>query len=144
MSEVSHLISMEDKFSSLFVGKCHVTRNQVFFYRYPNDYLSVFIPYKNASFSDAFHSLTEIMFIWGLSFALIEIALCLFLFDFSNVDPSVSISADISIAKNIILKHFFMLAFGGNGIESAGLLDSTFLAIVTEMWIDIFKNRSCR
>lgn len=129
MAELCLLVSMEYDFIALLVGKYWTCWDQVFWCLNFENLPFLLVPYKNLGILDTFVGLSKVVLKVSLALAFDKIAFNLFLFDLSDVDPSVFIGTEPGNAKDIILQKFVMLSFNTDGIKASAFLNSAFFII---------------
>lgn len=129
MSKILSLICMKDYLRAFIIGKGWAWGDELLVNLNSKYFFVILVPNKDSDFSDLIVCLSEIMLIWELSFAVVEIAFDWLLLDFGNVDPSRIILIVIGFAKDIILKQLLMLFFGQDAIKGIWLFNSTLLVI---------------
>jgi len=51
------------------------------------------------------------------SSSLVEVAFWFLWFNFSNINPSITIEAQLSFAEDVVLQYLLMFIFGGYGVK---------------------------
>ena len=129
MSKVLLFVSMEDDFWAFFIGERHIGRYEILSDFYSIYCLHGFVPDEDSCFFDAIIGLAKVMNIGLLSFALIEDTFHRFLLDFCYIGPSLVVLGMYSLAKAMILQHFFMFFFGENWVKRMLFFDSPLITV---------------